>query len=93
MMTRPTTVPAGIDAASHPLTGSQLFDLIKSGQQAEVDGWSLGLLDGMVWLTDPYGNDVAFFDATADACERILCSLAEAARAEVGRAQGVGRER
>lgn len=54
----------------------ELQSLLQEHKRLKIDGWSINLEGEEVWLTNPYGNDIAFFDHDPEGCERILRRMA-----------------
>lgn len=50
----------------------RIFRRLQATETVEIDGWSLGVSDDLIWLTNPYGLDVGFYDCTPASCRRIL---------------------
>lgn len=59
-----------------PQDAGRVFDRLQANEAVEVAGWSLGVGDDLIWLTNPYGLDVGFYDCTLASCERILAIIA-----------------
>lgn len=51
---------------------SDLLEQLQAVGRLKIDGWSVGLTDGDIWLTNPYGLDCAFQPATVEGCEAVL---------------------
>lgn len=55
------------------LPAEALYGLLREDRRAEVDGYVFGLApDNLLWVTNPYGIDVAFLDFTIENCRRWI---------------------
>lgn len=50
----------------------RIFRRLQAKETVEIDGWSLGVSDDLIWLTNPYGLNVGCYDCTLTSCKRIL---------------------
>ncbi|MDH1789731.1 hypothetical protein N5D77_24505 [Comamonas thiooxydans] len=53
-------------------TGQMLHQYLNQHGRVEIEGWSINPDGAEIWLTNPYGIDVGFYDNDAEGCARIL---------------------
>lgn len=51
---------------------SELLDQLQVVGRLKIDGWSIGLTDGDIWLTNHYGLDCVFQPSSIEGCEAVL---------------------
>lgn len=60
----------------------ELQSLLQQHQHLKIDGWSINLVGNEIWLSNPYGIDVGFYENDAKGCERITQRIASEDREE-----------
>ena len=56
-----------------PNIGSQnLHQHLKTHSRTKIDGLAINADGAEIWLTNPYGLDVGFYDNDAEGCARML---------------------
>ena len=56
-------------------TATELLAKLRESHRVQIDGWAINLDGDVIWLTNPYGLDCAFFPESEQGCERILVQI------------------
>ena len=56
-------------------TATELLAKLRDSRRVQIDGWAINLDGGVIWLTNPYGLDCAFFSESEQGCESILVQI------------------
>ena len=54
----------------------QLFSQLGNGKSVKIECWGIMMERNLIWLTNPYGIDVACFKANVHSCATILNRIA-----------------
>ncbi|GAA0206421.1 hypothetical protein QOZ96_003371 [Brevundimonas nasdae] len=67
------------------LPAEALYGLLREERRAEIGGYVFGLdPDNLLWITSPYGIDVAFLDFTIENCGRWIEAIGNEAEEREG---------